>query len=83
MDWAEALPPIRAYYYVRNNLHFWLHEYRGPRRFPARLLRLYKCFKLVPNALLVPNSRWRMLKACARGYWDGIAGNIHKRYSSV
>lgn len=74
------VPPIRAYYYTRNNLYFWLHEYRGPGRLRAALLRLYKCAKLIANAILVPQRRWETLSACARGYWDGVAGNIERRY---
>ncbi len=76
------VPPIRAYYYIRNNLYFWLHEYRGPNRFAAVLLRLYKCSKLIVNALFVQQNRCKMLDACGRAYWDGIFGNIRNRYRS-
>ena len=75
-----AVPPTRAYYYVRNNLYFWLYEYRGPRWRIAALARLLKCTKLVANALLLPRARGRTLAAVARGYRDGLLGRISARY---
>lgn len=74
------MPPIRAYYYIRNNLNFWLYRYRGPRRLTVSLLRLYKCAKLIGNAFLVRENRGEMLGACLRGYWDGVFGLMHKRF---
>lgn len=74
------VPPIRAYYIVRNNLYFWLHQYRGPRRLYVALLRLYKAAKLIANALLIPEGKLRMLVACLRGYRDGVLGHIQNRY---
>ena len=50
------VPPIRAYCIVRNNLYFWLHQYRGPRRLYTALLRLYKAAKLIVDALLIPKA---------------------------
>lgn len=77
------LSPLRCYCYVRNNLHFWLYIYRGPRRLRVTLLRLFKCAKLIPNALLVPRDPGGTLLAALRGYVDGLLGRIRNTPPTV
>lgn len=75
-----SLPPIRAYYFIRNNLYFWLYLYHGPQRYRVRLLRLLKCAKFFPNAILAESHRRELFLASLRGYWDGVFGRMEKRF---
>lgn len=77
------LSPLRCYCYVRNNLHFWLYVYRGPGRFRVAALRLFKCAKLIVNALLVPRDPGGTLLAALRGYKDGLLGRVQNTPPTV
>jgi GT2 family glycosyltransferase len=74
------LPPIRLYYLIRNTLYFWLRVYHQ-RSFPYYL-------QVLKNSLWVPKyifkailfGRWADCKACSRGLWDGLLGNMHHRF---
>jgi rhamnopyranosyl-N-acetylglucosaminyl-diphospho-decaprenol beta-1,3/1,4-galactofuranosyltransferase len=80
--WQFALrevSPIRAYYATRNQLYFWLHQYR-PRR-PRRVLRALILGLLSPVGFAVrPATHHRQLIASLRGLWDGLTARIERRY---
>ncbi len=71
--------PLRAYYYSRNVLYFWLHEFRPYR--PRWVLRsMAHAFVFTSGFALRPISHRRHLAACLRGVWDGLTAHIERRY---
>lgn len=73
------IPPIRCYYVVRNPLHFWLHQFE-PRSLRAAAPRVYKMLMLTLNFLVRPWSHRAELRACLRGLWDGVRGQMDRRF---
>ncbi len=72
--------PIRAYYWWRNSIYFWLYRY--PRKELAiplikHLLRFGIWFAKVVLFVKAPIPT---LRACARGTWDGINGRLERRF---
>ena len=72
-------PPIRLYYFTRNILYFWLHEYHR-----GNAYRLFSESPSIPKflakILLMSRKRWPETAACLRGVWDGLWKNMHHRY---
>ncbi len=70
--------PIRCYYSCRNILYFMLYDGRLQ-------LSLLPRAVLVPGSLLLgflrqPRQHGKHLRACLRGIWHGLTGNIAARY---
>jgi glycosyltransferase involved in cell wall biosynthesis len=90
------LPPIRCYYTVRNTLYFTLYDsaqerfglLRGAvwrvRPSPGRpgFMRgaAWRVLLFTLNFLLRPRNHGKQIRACFRGLWHGVAGNIAARY---
>jgi rhamnopyranosyl-N-acetylglucosaminyl-diphospho-decaprenol beta-1,3/1,4-galactofuranosyltransferase len=72
-------PPIRCYYMCRNMLYFMLYDLGEGRLWLARRV-VWTVFKLTMNFVLRPRNHRRQIIACFRGIWDGVTGNIAKRY---
>lgn len=72
-------PAIRCYYFVRNTLYFWLHEYR-----PFCLRRSISTFRetalFTLNFMTRPIARRTEWIACLMGMRDGILKNMGRRY---
>ena len=72
-------PAMRCYYSCRNMLYFVLYELeRGRRRMFLRSLA--GPVKLTLNLLMRPRNHGKHIRACIRGIWDGVTGNIAARY---
>jgi len=72
-------PPIRCYYGCRNMLYFLLYEVR--RRQPKMIVRTFLgVARQMVNYLLEPRCHREHLRACLRGFWHGVTGNIAARY---
>ena len=87
-------PPNRCYYVCRNTLYFTLYDFAEGRL--ARLRELWRVrsrpgrslmsgiawqtalFTL--NFMLRPRTQRAQIRACLRGIWDGVSGNITARY---
>jgi GT2 family glycosyltransferase len=71
--------PIRCYYYCRNPIYFALYDAAQGR---IRLLRgaARRVLSLTLNFLLRPRDHGAQIRACLRGVWHGITGNIVARY---
>ncbi len=71
--------PIRCYYTCRNPLYFALYDAVGGR---SRLLlnAARRVFPLTLNFLLRPHGHRAQIRACLRGLWHGMTGNIAARY---
>jgi len=71
--------PIRCYYTCRNPLYFALYDAVGGR---SRLLlnAARRVFPLTLNFLLRPHGHGAQIRACLRGLWHGMTGNIAARY---
>ena len=88
------LPPIRCYYTCRNTLYFTLYDVtdgyfakfrelwrvrsrpgRGPMSGVAWQAALFTM-----NFMLRPRTRGAHIRACLRGVWHGLTGNIAARY---
>jgi GT2 family glycosyltransferase len=71
--------PIRAYYATRNHLYFWLYQCQ-PRK-PRGVLRAMVIGLLSPiGFVLRPVSHRPQLVATLRGLWDGLTGQMRRRY---
>ena len=75
----REFPPIRCYYYCRNPVYFALYDAAQGR---IRLLRgaARRVLSLTLNFLLRPRHHGAQIRACLRGLWHGITGNIVARY---
>lgn len=71
--------PIRCYYTCRNPLYFALYEVTGNR---LRLLRgaARRVFPLALNFIVRPRHHGPQIRACLRGLWHGLTGNVAARY---
>ncbi len=73
------LSPLRCYYHVRNMVYFWLYQCRPWR--PRWVLKSLVHAVFFPRTFAVrPLSHGRHLIACYRGAWDGLTGNMKRRY---
>jgi GT2 family glycosyltransferase len=71
--------PIRCYYTCRNRLYFVLYDTSLAR--PWLVLRtLVGVVMLMANFLLRPRNHGAQIRACLRGLWHGVTGNIAARY---
>jgi GT2 family glycosyltransferase len=73
------IPPIRCYYGFRNTLYFALYSAAEGRHW----LLLRTCLglsRLAANFLLRPHNHGGQIRACCRGIWHGVTGNIAARY---
>ena len=78
-DTVYEFPAIRCYYSCRNMLYFVFYELdRGRRRMFLR--SLVGPVRLTLNLLMRPRNHGRHIRACVRGIWDGVTGNIAARY---
>jgi len=73
------LAPIRCYYSCRNPLYFALYDAAG-QRFRLFLSAARRVFPLALNFGVRPNSHGAHIRACLRGLWHGLTGNITARY---
>jgi rhamnosyltransferase len=90
------VPPMRCYYMCRNTLYFTLYEYEDRRfsllrpalwrvrPAPGRpgLMRgvIWQLLFFTVNFLLRPRTHAAQIRACFRGIWHGVTGNIAARY---
>jgi rhamnosyltransferase len=71
--------PIRCYYTCRNVLYFALYDFAESRvGFICRSVRRVFLFQL--RYLVRPWTHTDHIRACLRGIWDGVTGNIAARY---
>ena len=72
--------PIRCYYHWRNSIYFWMYRYSGENRARLRLAHFYMLLKsAIKVALFIPE-RGPVLRACARGIWDGLHARLERRF---
>ncbi len=72
--------PIRCYYHWRNSIYFWMYRYRGEHRARLRVAHFYMLLKsAIKVALFIPE-RGPVLRACARGIWDGLHARLERRF---
>ena len=71
--------PLRAYYYPRNVLYFWLYEFR-PFLWRQLLQGAVHALVFTASFAVRPVSRRRHLVSCVRGIWDGLTAHIERRY---
>jgi GT2 family glycosyltransferase len=71
--------PVRCYYVCRNLIYFALYDAAAGR---VRLLcgAVRWVIPLTLNFLLRPRHHGPQIRACLRGLWDGVTGNIQARY---
>jgi rhamnopyranosyl-N-acetylglucosaminyl-diphospho-decaprenol beta-1,3/1,4-galactofuranosyltransferase len=88
------LPPIRCYYTCRNTLYFTVYDSKDGylaklqelfrlRSRPGRSLMsgiAWRTAALTLNFVLRPRTQGAQIRACLRGIWDGLTGNIAARY---
>jgi GT2 family glycosyltransferase len=88
------LAPLRCYYTLRNTLYFTLYDSREGRLWKIReLWRLrsrpgrsltsgiaWQTALLTLNFALRPRTHGAQVRACLRGIWDGLTGNVVARY---
>jgi len=75
----RELSPWRAYYASRNQLYFWLYQYR-PRQ-PRPMFRAIVIALLFLIGFVVrPVSHRPQLIASLRGLWDGLTAHMERRY---
>ena len=70
--------PMRAYYFWRNGIYFWLYKYR---RTHSSLPMASHCFRFCSwliRVVLFQRQPSPTFWACVRGTWDGINGRIEK-----
>ena len=93
LDFFEAAP-YKCYYICRNTLYFTIYDLTdGPLAKFRELFRLlappgrsppsgiaWQTALFTLNFALRPLSHGAQLRACLRGIWDGLAGNIAARY---
>ena len=72
-------PAIRCYYTVRNTFYFALYEAKEGR---LRLLadQGWDMLRLTLKFLMRPKNHGAQIRACLRGLWHGVTGNIAARY---
>ncbi|MGA2410738.1 MAG: glycosyltransferase [Candidatus Binataceae bacterium] len=92
---SYELPPIRCYYTIRNTLYFtlydsaegripalrgelWRFRSRPGRSFMSGIAWQVSFFTL--NFALRPRTHGAQVRACLRGIWHGVTGNIAARY---
>ena len=72
--------PIRFYYLWRNQTYFWLYKFQH-RRFCRTFLPHFSMFlRWIIKTVLFLRHPTPILRACLRGFWDGIRRDLHKRY---
>jgi GT2 family glycosyltransferase len=71
--------PLRAYYYPRNLLYFWLYQFR-PFRPRWALRSIVHALLYTAGFAFRPLGHRRQLLSCTRGLWDGLTGHIERRY---
>ncbi len=88
------LAPLRCYYVCRNTLYFTLYDATdGPMAKFRELFRLlprpgrsvlsgiaWQTALLTLNFALRPRTHWAQVRACLRGTWDGVTGNMAARF---
>jgi rhamnosyltransferase len=88
------LAPLRCYYTVRNTFYFTLYDmtetpfakFRELFRLRSRAGRgfmsgiVWQASFLMLNFALRPRTKGPQLRACFRGVWDGVAGNVAARF---
>jgi len=72
-------PPIRCYYSSRNIFYFSLYDFKE-RRFWLVLHTIFGVTNLVLGFVVKPRGHIEHLRACFRGIWHGVTGNITARY---
>ena len=77
---AYETSPFRTYYSVRNMIYFWFYQYK-PRRLilPLRWV-VWRVVPLTLNFVLRPRHHGEQIRACLRGIFHGVTGNISARY---
>ncbi len=71
--------PLRSYYFSRNMVYFWVHQFRPYR--PRWIFRsIVQALIFTTSFALRPFSHRRHLIACVRGLWDGLTGHMERRY---
>ena len=71
--------PIRCYYSCRNIIYFLLYDVsRGRHRLLPRAIMVPGTLML--SFLLSPRNHGKHIRACLRGIWHGVTGNIRARY---
>lgn len=75
----HEFPPLRCYYTCRNMLHFALYGVERRRLGPC-LGVARRALRLILNFLLRPRGHGAELRACLRGTWHGLTGNLKARY---
>src|SRR5205085_1350528 len=73
------LPAIRCYYGCRNTLYFALYD-RKEARWRQLVRTAFGLTRLTANFLLRPRNHMAQIRACMRGIWHGVTGNIVARY---
>jgi rhamnosyltransferase len=73
-------PPIRFYYLWRNSTYFWLYKYEGMGSSKLILLHFFQYLKWMAKASLFIKHPLPILRACARGLWDGVRSHLENRY---
>jgi rhamnosyltransferase len=72
-------PPLRCYYRARNGLYLTLYDFSAVH--PGATFRMAaNLLKLMVNLTRRPGRHGAQLRACLRGIWHGITGNIAARY---
>lgn len=72
--------PIRFYYLWRNTTFFWLHEFDGRSLIRTFVPHVLQFVRWLVKATLLVRGPLPILKACIRGFWDGVRKNLHRRY---
>jgi rhamnopyranosyl-N-acetylglucosaminyl-diphospho-decaprenol beta-1,3/1,4-galactofuranosyltransferase len=71
--------PLRAYYFPRNLLYFWMYQFRPYR--PRWVLRsIVHALVYTAGFAVRPVSHRRQLMSCMRGLWNGLTAHIERRY---
>ncbi|HTW86999.1 MAG TPA: glycosyltransferase [Candidatus Binataceae bacterium] len=71
--------PLRAYYYPRNLLYFWMYQFR-PYRPRLALRSIVHALVYTAGFAVRPVSHRRQLMSCLRGLRDGLTAHIERRY---
>jgi GT2 family glycosyltransferase len=72
-------PPIRCYYSCRNRFYFSLYDF-AERRLWLVLDAIFGVANLVLSFVVKPRNHGEHRRACFRGIWHGLTGNIAGRY---
>ena len=76
---VSEFPPIRCYYTCRNILYFVLYDFTEGRLGPMCKIGL-RALLFPLSFLLRPRNHGEQIRACFRGMWHGLTGNIAARY---